>query len=194
MVGVISDLARQRVRAYAESHMDGLVTIVRGKRGVLDLDTGRVAGVAVDLVVYGSTAPTAPVQRQAAPAVAAVAVRVNLSGGPEAEPSAFSTPGDQATADTGGKARIHKVTGQGSISNGPGEYDMRQLIVSIPWAAALPRQDDIILVRDGGVDETLNGSVLRIVEIEGGGAFGDARRLSCTLQGHSEYWTGAGAP
>lgn len=194
MPGVISDFARQRVRDYAESHMDGLVTIVRGKRGVLDLNTGRVAGVAVDLVVYGSTALQAVAQQQQQQQADTMSVRVNLSGAPGATPTGFSTPGDQATADTGGKARIHKVTGQGSISNGPGEYDMRQLIVSIPWAAALPRQDDIVLIRDGGVDTTLNGSVLRIVEIEGGGAFGDARRLSCTLQGQSEYWTGAGAP
>jgi hypothetical protein len=179
--------------------MDALVTIVRGKRGALDLTTGRVAGVAVDLVVYGSTALTEPAAPDPEPppdpfARVASMRTVNFGDQPEVSVMAadFVTPAEQATGDTGGKARVHKVTGQGSLSNGPGEYDLRQVIVSIPWAATLPRQDDIILIRDGGVDKTLNGSVLRIVEVEGGGAFGDARRLSCTLQGYSEYWTGAG--
>jgi len=201
----ISEFARQKVRAYAEAHMDGLVTIVRGGRGAMDPTTGRVAGVAVTAVVYGSTTlaapgtqlappPPSPVQQRAPVTVSFPTDEPAPDSGPVVTPAAFPTPVEQAEADTGGKARFHTVTGQGAISNGVGEYDMRQVIVSIPWSAALPRQDDIILVRDAGVDDTLNEATLRVVEVEGGSAFGDARRLSCTLQGYSEYWTGVGTP
>lgn len=90
----------------------------------------------------------------------------------------------------GAKARIHPVTGQGSISLGPGQINLRQTTISIPWSAPVPQRDDIVLVRNGGADQTLNGTALRVVEVSGGGLFGDARRLSCTLWGKSSMWDG----
>ena len=98
-----------------------------------------------------------------------------------------------ATDVYAGKARLHLVSGQGSISVGPGEFDQRAVTVSIPWAAALPQQDDVIEVVDGGADQTMNGVALRVIEVEGGGLFGDARRMQCVAWGKSEYWTGTGS-
>lgn len=91
-----------------------------------------------------------------------------------------------------GKARLHPVSGQGSLSLGPGNVDQRSTTVSIPWNAAPVQRDDVVLVRDPGRDTQLTGAALRVVEVTGGGAFGDARRCSCTLWGKSAYWDGKG--
>lgn len=104
--------------------------------------------------------------------------------------------GDPVAAGTigtiGGKARVHTVTGEGSLSVGPGQIDVKQVTVSIPWVGPAIRRDDIVLVRSAGQDIQLVGSALRVVEVAGGTLFGDARRLSCTLWGKSAYWDGAG--
>lgn len=91
-----------------------------------------------------------------------------------------------------GKARVHLVTGQGSLSLGPGQVNIRQTTVSIPWGAPVPQRDDLVLIRDAGQDDTLTGAALRVVEVSGGGLFGDARRMSCTLWGKSAQWDGTG--
>jgi hypothetical protein len=105
--------------------------------------------------------------------------------------------GDPVAAGTigtvGGKARVHTVTGQGSLSLGPGQIDVRQTTVSIPWDADPVYRDDIVLVRSAGRDSSLTGATLRVVEVAGGTLFGDARRLSCTLWGRSAYWDGDGS-
>lgn len=93
----------------------------------------------------------------------------------------------------GAKARVHTVTGQGSLSLGPGQIDIRQTTVSIPWDAVAAQRDDIVLVRSAGQDDEMVGAALRIVEVAGGTLFGDARRLSCTLWGRSAYWDGDGS-
>lgn len=93
----------------------------------------------------------------------------------------------------GRKARIHTVTGQGSLSLGPGQVNIRQTTVSIPWDAPPVYRDDIVLVRSAGQDAQLTGAALRVVEVAGGGLLGDARRLSCTLWGRSAYWDGDGS-
>lgn len=95
--------------------------------------------------------------------------------------------------ENGAKARIHTVSGQGSISLGPGQIDTRSATISIPWGApTIPQRDDVIVVIDGGSDTTLDGNAFRVVEVSGGGAFGDARRMSCVAWGKSGYWTGTG--
>lgn len=109
-----------------------------------------------------------------------------LSGMSDAE----SIYDDPTAPGTGGIAGIHTVTGQGSVSNGAGQIDTRQVVVSIPWSARLPRRDDVVQVIAGGEDETLNGAALRVVEVAGGTRFADARRISCTVWGKSGYWTG----
>jgi hypothetical protein len=97
-----------------------------------------------------------------------------------------------ATEVYNGKARLHLVAGQGAISIGPGQFDQRAVTISIPWASPLPQQDDVVEVVSGGADQTMNGVALRVIEVEGGGLFGDARRMQCVAWGYSEYWTGQG--
>lgn len=143
-VNALLEDARRHVRAYAESNMDGHVTISRGGRGVLDKATGRVSGMSGATTVYD------------------------------------------------GIARLHTVSGQGSISVGQGEVDTRSVTVSIPWSADLPQRDDVVLFVDGGADQTMNGRAGRVVEVDGGGYFGDARRMQCVVWGTSEYWTSRG--
>jgi hypothetical protein len=105
----------------------------------------------------------------------------------------YGDPVPDGTIGTiGAKARVHLVTGQGSLSLGPGEINIRQTTVSIPWDGAIPQRDDIVLIRDAGQDDTLTGASLRVVEVAGGGFFGDARRLSCTTWGYSAQWDGDG--
>lgn len=99
---------------------------------------------------------------------------------------------DPASSGKGGKAHLHVVTGQGSVATGAGNIDMRQVVVAIPWSAPAPRRDDVVWVRSPGQDTGLAGAALRVVEVSGGGLFGDARRASCTLWGTSPSWTGAG--
>jgi hypothetical protein len=99
---------------------------------------------------------------------------------------------DGVIGTIGAKARVHPVTGQGSLSLGPGQINVRETTVSIPWSAQVPQRDDIVLIRDAGQDDTLTGASLRVVEVAGGGYFGDARRLSCTTWGYSAQWDGNG--
>jgi hypothetical protein len=146
-----------KVRQYAESNMDALVTIVRGRQAEMDETTLMVGGTTSAVQVYGEPVP------------------------------------DGQVGTRGAKARIHSVSGQGSISLGPGQINLRTATVSIPWGATPPQRDDIILVRDAGQDQALVGAALRIVEVSGGTAFGDARRLQCTLWGKSSTWDGDGS-
>jgi hypothetical protein len=146
-----------QVRAYTEGNMDGRVTILRGKPGVLDQNTGRIGGMSNAVQVYGDPVP------------------------------------DGTIGILGAKARVHSVSGQGSLSMGPGQIDIKTVTVSIPWAAPEPQRDDLVVIRSGGVDQTLKDAALRVVEVAGGGLFGDARRLSCTLWGKSSNWDGDGS-
>lgn len=92
-----------------------------------------------------------------------------------------------------GIARLHTVSGQGGLSvGGAGEIDTRAVTISIPWSAPLPQRDDVIQITDGGADQTMNGRAGRVVEVEGGSYFGDARRMQCVVWGTSEYWTSQG--
>lgn len=153
----LSATAIGKVRARTESNMDGLVTILRGRPGVLDTTTGRVAGMSGAVQIYGDPVP------------------------------------DGTIGTIGAKARIHPVSGQGSLSLGPGQIDQRSTTVSIPWGApTVPQRDDIVVIRDAGQDGDLTGKALRVVEVSGATLFGDAHRMSCTLWGKSGYWDGAG--
>jgi len=106
----------------------------------------------------------------------------------------YGDPVPDGTIGTiGAKARVHLVSGEGSVSLGPGTINMRQTVVSIPWNAPDTQRDDLVIIRSGGADQSLNGAALRVVEVSGGGLFGEARRLSCTLWGKSANWDGDGS-
>lgn len=89
-----------------------------------------------------------------------------------------------------GNARIHTLSGEGSLSLGDGQIDQRQVVISIPWDAPIPQRDDVVIIgNDDEADTTVDGLALRIVEVAGGTLFGDARRLSCVAWGPSRYWS-----
>lgn len=96
-----------------------------------------------------------------------------------------------------GMARIRTVSGSGVLSTGGGTIDTRQTIISIPMVAAIPYRDDIVTVSevnqdpDGSqADTDLITRAWRVLDVDGGGYFGDARRMTCTQFFDSRYWTG----
>jgi hypothetical protein len=95
-----------------------------------------------------------------------------------------------------GKARIRTVSGAGPVTTEGGPIDTRRTTISIPMTSAIPFRDDIITVQAAnqtgdGVesDHDLDHRVFRVVDVDGGSFFGDARRMSCTQVYDSRYWS-----
>lgn len=88
-----------------------------------------------------------------------------------------------------GKARIRTVSGSGVLSIGDGTIDTRSTVISIPITAPIAHRDDLVRVINGGpADANLSTRIFRVLEVEGGSLFGDARRMSCTGWYESSYW------
>lgn len=87
-----------------------------------------------------------------------------------------------------GPARIRTVSGGSTINLGGGEIAVRDTIISIPMSAAVPRRDDLISVVSGDDDTDLDTRIFRVLGADGGGLFGDARRMSCAGWYQSRYW------
>lgn len=90
-----------------------------------------------------------------------------------------------------GMARIHGVSGAGSISVAQAPLDQRQVTISIPWGTPLiPQRDDLLQVSlDDDADPSLDAQTFRVGEVSAGSLFGDARRLQCTQTAPSRWWT-----
>lgn len=86
-----------------------------------------------------------------------------------------------------GMARIRSVEPQGVVAVGGGEVDVRRTVVSIPIGSPVPRRDDLVRV-DTDSDVDLATRFLRVTDVDGGGLFGDARRLYCTGWHESRSW------
>lgn len=87
-----------------------------------------------------------------------------------------------------GKARIRTVSGQAE-NLGDGMVDAVTTLISIPIASPVPHRDDLVTVLDDSVaDIDLSNRVFRVLEVEGGSLFGDARRMSCSAFAPSRYW------
>jgi hypothetical protein len=87
-----------------------------------------------------------------------------------------------------GNGRIHSITGQGGVVAGDGEFDTRQVIISIPWNAAEPARDDLVIVTSDAADPDLAHSVYRVMEVNGGSLFNDSTQLSCVGWHPSRHW------
>lgn len=88
-----------------------------------------------------------------------------------------------------GNARIRTVAGASVIQVGGGEIDQRTTLISIPITSAMPQRDDLVqVVNDDLADPDLDTRIFRVMEVEGGSLFGDARRMSCTGWYESRYW------
>lgn len=89
-----------------------------------------------------------------------------------------------------GKARIRTVNGTGTASIGGGEINTRSTTISIPITVnAQIHADDLVRVlQDDESDVTLDTRIFRVMDVDGGGFFGDARRMSCVGWYESRYW------
>lgn len=89
-----------------------------------------------------------------------------------------------------GPARIREVTGSGVVDLGGGEIAQRSAIISIPISSPnIPVRDDLVqVIDDGDADRTLDTRVFRVLEVDGGGLFGDARRMTCSGWFQSRWW------
>lgn len=94
-----------------------------------------------------------------------------------------------ATTIYAGKARIRNVNGTGVINVGDGEIDQRSTVISIPIDSPVPFRDDLVRIdNDGNTDTDLDSRIFRVLDVDGGGMFGDARRMTCTSWHESRYW------
>jgi hypothetical protein len=89
-----------------------------------------------------------------------------------------------------GPARIRSVTNGGTVDLGGGQIATRDTIVSIPMTSPkMPHRDDLIRVlNDLPADADLNTRIFRVLDADGGGLFGDARRMGCSGWLQSRYW------
>lgn len=89
-----------------------------------------------------------------------------------------------------GRARIREVSGNGTVDLGGGEIATRSAIISIPIDSPnIPVRDDLVeVIDDGDADRTLDSRIFRVLNVDGGGLFGDARRLTCSAWNKSRWW------
>ncbi len=86
-----------------------------------------------------------------------------------------------------GKARIRPLSQPTPVSLGGGEIAQRDTVISIPIDAPVPHRDDLIrVVSDDDVD--LDTRIFRVLGADGGGIFGDARRVGCSGWYQNRYW------
>lgn len=88
-----------------------------------------------------------------------------------------------------GMARIKTVRGDGTVTISNRTIPIRSVEVSIPITAPAPHVDDCIVVGvDDLADADLDTRILRIIEVQGGSFFGDARRMTVDSWYESRYW------
>lgn len=89
-----------------------------------------------------------------------------------------------------GAARVYSSAGGRSVDLGGGEVVQQDTTVSIPWDAPVPATDDLVAVQTvtGMVDPGLASMIFRVLNVSGGGMFGESRRLGCTSWQQSRYW------
>lgn len=101
-----------------------------------------------------------------------------------------------ATTIYKGKARIALVSGAGTTDNSGAPIDGRVATISIPMStSAVPYRDDVITVQvdsamgvGNEADADLDNRVFRVLDVDGGTFFGDARRISCASFFPSRGW------
>jgi len=87
-----------------------------------------------------------------------------------------------------GKARIRNIIGAGVLAIGDGSIDTATTTISIPWGSATPRRDDLVEVVSDDADAEPTGQFFRVLDIEAGGLFGEARRMHAVVWRESARW------
>jgi hypothetical protein len=91
-----------------------------------------------------------------------------------------------------GKARIRTVSSAGTLEVSEGTIPLRSVVMSIPISSAVPHVDDCVVVGvDDLADSDLDTRIFRILEVDGGAFFGDARRFTTQGWYESRYWSGS---
>lgn len=87
-----------------------------------------------------------------------------------------------------GKGRVRQITGAGVLSIGEADIDTATATISIPWGSASPRRDDLVELVANDSDPEPAGQFFRVLDIESGGLFGEARRMRCVVWRDSAAW------
>lgn len=88
-----------------------------------------------------------------------------------------------------GKARIRTVRGDGTLEVSGRLIPVRSVVISIPIESQVPHVDDCVIIRnDDLADNDLDTRIQRILEVDGGAFFGDARRMTVEGWYESRYW------
>lgn len=88
-----------------------------------------------------------------------------------------------------GPARIKTVRGDGFVTISNRTIPIRSVEISIPIGSVVPRVDDCVVVGvDDLADADLDTRILRVIEVDGGSFFGDARRFTVDSWYESRYW------
>ncbi len=116
--------------------------------------------------------------------------RILRMGAPTEDPDTLVFSSGAGTTLYNGKMRIWAVNSSGVLMLGEGEIDTRQTFISIPFAAVVPRNDDIVVVDDFGGDENLESRAFRIIGVDGGGLTRASRRLTVVSWHEIREWDG----
>lgn len=87
-----------------------------------------------------------------------------------------------------GRARIRAVSGGGSIIAGEEVIATSNTSISIPFDAALPRVDDVVLVDTFGSDIEQVTRAFLVRDVDGGGLLRAMRTMTCTAYQGSRWW------
>lgn len=88
-----------------------------------------------------------------------------------------------------GKARVRTVSGAGVLAVGEGTIETRSTIVSIPIDSPMVRRDDVIEITDELADTELDARFFRVLDVDAGSMFADARRMTCQGFAGSRWWS-----
>ena len=107
---------------------------------------------------------------------------------PEMDPTSLLIISDTAETIYTGQARIRQVSGAAPILVGEEQLTLAGTAVSIPYDAALPRVDDIVVVDSFGTDTELVSRAFQVRDVDGGGLIRAVRTMTCTLYNESRWW------
>lgn len=141
------------------------------------------------MVALGVTDFARRAVRARAEAMMSATVSITRGGSNAFDPSTgLLAGGEGGTEIYNGKARVRTTSGA-AVSLGDGMTDVVTTMISIPIDSTVPRRDDLVTVTaDDEADADLDQRTFRVLEVEGGSLFGDARRMSCSAQVPSRYW------
>jgi hypothetical protein len=96
--------------------------------------------------------------------------------------------GGVATVLYSGRARIYTEQASAAIFTGEAVIQTGATIISLPYNAAVPKVDDIVIVDSFGADTDLEDDVFSITDVGGGGLMRATRQLSVKAYRANRWW------